>query len=89
MFEINPYEDNPTLSPTESLLLWEYAKLAIHVKHLAAATKQLTLQPDDAILPRLRILERKMSLVLTLFKASVWGLINEDPSIDTATTTAM
>jgi len=33
--------------------------------------------PDEAMLKRLRILERKMGLVLTLFKASVWGVVNE------------
>jgi len=26
---------------------------------------------------RLRIMERKMGLVLTLFKASVWGVVND------------
>ena len=34
VFEINPYESHPALSSTESELLWEYAKLAIHVKHV-------------------------------------------------------
>ncbi|KAF8559730.1 hypothetical protein OG21DRAFT_1402270 [Imleria badia] len=77
IFDQNPYESHPALSTTEADLLWEYAKLAQHIKDLTATTKQLSEQPDQNLLVRLRVLERKMSLVLTLFKASVWGVINE------------
>lgn len=55
--------------------------------------------PDKELLARLRVLETKMGLVLTLvrsriivpvhelidelqFKASVWGVINEQPATD-------
>jgi len=31
---------------------------------------------------QLRELETKMGLVLTLFKASVWGVINEQPAAE-------
>ncbi|KAN0077136.1 DASH complex subunit Dad3 domain containing protein [Tylopilus felleus] len=88
--DINPYESHPALSTTEADILWEYAKLAHHIKDLTATTKQLSQQPDQHILVRLRVLEQKMTLVLTLFKASVWGVINEQAvsgqSIDTTTT---
>ncbi|KAG8217669.1 DASH complex subunit Dad3-domain-containing protein, partial [Butyriboletus roseoflavus] len=82
VFDVNPYESHPALSTTEMELLWEYAKLAQHIKDLTATTKQLSEQPDHNLLVRLRVLERKMSLVLTLFKASVWGLINEQTATD-------
>jgi hypothetical protein len=34
VFEHNPYRDHPALSELESELLWEYAKLAQHVKEV-------------------------------------------------------
>ncbi|KAH0830720.1 DASH complex subunit Dad3-domain-containing protein [Lanmaoa asiatica] len=92
--DVNPYESHPALSTTEAELLWEYAKLAQHIKDLTATAKQLSEQPNHNLLVRLRVLERKMSLVLTLFKASVWGVINEQAAtdlsgqyVDTSTTT--
>ncbi|KAJ6591821.1 DASH complex subunit Dad3-domain-containing protein [Mycena vulgaris] len=44
---------------------------------LKQKTRNLTEKPDTALLARLRVLENKMGLILTLFKASVWGVINE------------
>ncbi|KAJ8087961.1 hypothetical protein PM082_013512 [Marasmius tenuissimus] len=79
IFEQNPYEDHPSLSPTEAAVLWEYAKLAENVKQLTAKTRSLTEEPDERLVARLRSLEKKMGLVFTLFKASVWGVINEQP----------
>lgn len=32
VLDLNPYETHPALSPTEADLLWEYAKLAQHIK---------------------------------------------------------
>lgn len=32
IFEINPYEDHPSLSPLEAEVLWEYAKLNQQIK---------------------------------------------------------
>ncbi|KAL0571047.1 hypothetical protein V5O48_010902, partial [Marasmius crinis-equi] len=80
IFERNPYEDQPSLSPTEASVLWEYAKLAENVKQLTAKTRNLTEEPDEMLVARLRSLEKKMGLVFTLFKASVWGVINEQPA---------
>jgi len=78
----NPYRDHPSLSALEAEVLWEYAKLAYHIKLLSSQAHKLTEEPDETLLPRLRVLEKKMGLVLTLFKASVWGVINEQPSFD-------
>ncbi|KAF4615103.1 hypothetical protein D9613_003132 [Agrocybe pediades] len=162
----NPYESHPSLTPLESAVLWEYAKLAhnvrmvcifihhpklIHDHHhnpvclavkkhhsfvrplsvplfrsvllphvarssgdgerpfarkrllemmlnvdmvmdierhnltilfshqLTQKTRAISEEPDKVMLAKLRILEKKMGLVLTLFKASVWGVINEQP----------
>ncbi|KAJ8482103.1 hypothetical protein ONZ45_g1670 [Pleurotus djamor] len=78
----NPYANHPSLTPLEADVLWEYAKLAHHVKTAAQTTRSLGDQPDERMLARLRLLEKKMGLVLTLFKASVWGVINEQPAPD-------
>jgi len=82
IFETNPYETHPSLSPLEADVLWEYAKLSQHVKEMTAQTRKLSEAPDENLLACLRVLERKMGLVLTLFKASVWGVINEQPVAD-------
>ncbi|KAF9566370.1 hypothetical protein CPC08DRAFT_628511 [Agrocybe pediades] len=75
----NPYESHPSLTPLESAVLWEYAKLAHNVRMLTQKTRAISEEPDKVMLAKLRILEKKMGLVLTLFKASVWGVINEQP----------
>ncbi|KAH9180739.1 DASH complex subunit Dad3-domain-containing protein [Lactarius sanguifluus] len=74
---INPYEDHPSLSPLEAEVLWEYAKLNQHVKDLVAQTRTLNQTHEGTMLEQLRVLERKMGLVLTLFKASVWGVMSD------------
>ncbi|TFK30047.1 hypothetical protein FA15DRAFT_194753 [Coprinopsis marcescibilis] len=80
IFIVNPYEGHPSLTPLQSEVLWEYAKLAQHVRSLTGKTRTLNEEPDKTMLARLRVLEKKMGLVLTLFKASVWGVINEQPA---------
>ncbi|PAV23826.1 dash complex subunit dad3 [Pyrrhoderma noxium] len=80
IFDLNPYEGHPALSTLEADVLWEYAKLSQHVKILVSKTRQLSDVPDKRLLNELRVLETKMGLVLTLFKASVWGVINEQPA---------
>ncbi|KAJ7085656.1 DASH complex subunit Dad3-domain-containing protein [Mycena belliarum] len=77
IFVENPYAAHPSLSPLERDVLWEYAKLAEHLKQLKHKTRALSAQPDALLLARLRAVENKMGLILTLFKASVWGVINE------------
>lgn len=34
IFDTNPYESHPSLSPLESDVLWEYAKLSQHIKEV-------------------------------------------------------
>ncbi|KAH6918453.1 DASH complex subunit Dad3-domain-containing protein [Coprinopsis sp. MPI-PUGE-AT-0042] len=103
IFTANPYEGHPSLSQLEAEVLWEYAKLAQHIRsvrlhsiswktyypllkprndiaQLSQKTRSLNDEPDKTMLARLRVLEKKMGLVLTLFKASVWGVINEQPA---------
>ncbi|KAJ7461555.1 DASH complex subunit Dad3-domain-containing protein [Mycena latifolia] len=77
VFAENPYANQASLSPIEKEVLWEYAKLAENLKQLKQKTRNLTEQPDTLLLARLRAVENKMGLILTLFKASVWGVINE------------
>lgn len=63
----NPYDRHPSLSVLEAQVLWEYAKLA---QHLRTISRLLTQQPDSALLANLRTLEKKMGLVLTLVRTS-------------------
>ncbi|TEB36432.1 hypothetical protein FA13DRAFT_1787872 [Coprinellus micaceus] len=79
IFSVNPYDGHPQLKPVEAEVLWEYAKLA---QNLSQKTRSLNEEPDQTMLARLRVLEKKMGLVLTLFKASVWGVINDQPAPD-------
>jgi len=71
----------------EAELLWEYAKLAQNLRMVTQKTRLLHEEPDKHMLAKLRILEKKMGLVLTLFKASVWGVINEQQNPLRNTTT--
>ncbi|KAJ3881331.1 DASH complex subunit Dad3-domain-containing protein [Lentinula edodes] len=79
IFEQNPYENHPSLSAVEAEVLWEYAKLAQNVKLVTTKTRKLMDEPDQMLVARLRSLETKMGLVMVLFKASVWNVINEQP----------
>ncbi|GHJ85455.1 hypothetical protein NliqN6_1857 [Naganishia liquefaciens] len=78
IYTVNPYLDHPQLaSPLEGEVLWEYAKLARTIRRVDSFAKTTSTQPNDALLAELRSLERKMGLVLTLFKASVWAMITD------------
>jgi len=52
------------------------------VKSLLQKTRKLSEAPDQALLEQLRVLERKLGLVLTLFKASVWAAINDRQAVE-------
>ncbi|KAF7792912.1 hypothetical protein EIP86_004014 [Pleurotus ostreatoroseus] len=84
IYENNPYEGLPALTELEAEVLWEYAKLSQSVKDLIAETRRLNEAPNETLLRSLRTLEMKMGLVLTLFKASVWAVINEQPASEDA-----
>ncbi|KAM5531734.1 hypothetical protein V8D89_014583 [Ganoderma adspersum] len=82
ILETNPYEGHPNLSELEAEVLWQYAKLSQNIKELISETRRVSEAPDEKMLKQLRALEVKMGLVLTLFKASVWAVINEQPMAD-------
>ncbi|KAG1891456.1 hypothetical protein F4604DRAFT_1706439 [Suillus subluteus] len=69
IFDANPYESHASLTCTGGECF----------VGLTVTTRRLSEGPDENLIARLRVLERKMGLVLTLFKASVWGVINEQP----------
>ncbi|PWN90050.1 hypothetical protein FA10DRAFT_301333 [Acaromyces ingoldii] len=72
----NPYTGHRLLNSTEQEVLGEYARLAGTIKRISALSAPLSSsQMHQQLLTDLRVLERKMGLVLTLFKASVWALI--------------
>ncbi|KZT59892.1 hypothetical protein CALCODRAFT_493152 [Calocera cornea HHB12733] len=73
----NPYASHQALSPLEGEVLWEYARTAGLIRKLSGIAKDLGGRPNEELLSQLRVLERKMGLVLTLFKASVWAVIVE------------
>ncbi|VDB82677.1 unnamed protein product [Peniophora sp. CBMAI 1063] len=77
VFEANPYAGHHSLSTLEAEVLWEYAKLNQHIKDLIVQTRRLTEKPDELLIERLRILEHKMGLVFTVFKASAWAIISD------------
>ena len=82
IFLVNPYQSHPSLTPLEAEVLWEYAKLAQNIRMVCSIitslspfqfypkvtqkTRLLHEEPDKHMLAKLRILEKKMGLVLTL-----------------------
>ncbi|KAK4053391.1 hypothetical protein OIV83_001555 [Microbotryomycetes sp. JL201] len=65
-----------TIARLESQVLHEYAQVSSNLEQIAAVTQSLSgAQPH--LLNEVRPLERKLGLVLTLFKASVWSLIRK------------
>ncbi|WFD19450.1 hypothetical protein MCAP1_001680 [Malassezia caprae] len=81
----NPYEGHRALSSSEQELLGEYARLAATVHRVAALSVQLSNSTHHAnTLRDLRAIERKMGLVLTLFKASVWAIVMQQTDMEEA-----
>ena len=52
VFEINPYENNPSLTALEAEVLWEYAKLSQNVNNFDCSLRIESLTEDhfDTIL---------------------------------------
>ncbi|CED82920.1 DASH complex subunit Dad3 [Phaffia rhodozyma] len=69
----NPYSLNSAFSPLEASVLLEYAKLSQQLKKIASFKRQSN-PPHEEVLLAFRGLEKKMGLVLTLFKSSVWAV---------------
>jgi len=47
------------------------------INDLVVRTRSANKMHEETMLEKLRVLERKMGLVLTLFKASVWGVMSD------------
>lgn len=81
----NPYEGHRSLAPKEQQLLGEYARLAATVRRVAQLSSQLSSSTlHNEVHNELRAIERKMGLVLTLFKASVWAIVMQQSDEDEA-----
>ncbi|KAH8084654.1 DASH complex subunit Dad3-domain-containing protein [Filobasidium floriforme] len=78
----NPYAGHAECSDLEAEVLWEYAKLAKAIRRVDALARDTADNPNDKLLEDLRVLEKKMGLVLTLFKASVWALITDQEAAE-------
>lgn len=48
IFEVNPYENHPELTQTESEVLWEYAKLNQRLKIVSIPNVRLTRLPPES-----------------------------------------
>ncbi|KAL1732520.1 hypothetical protein EV714DRAFT_206750 [Schizophyllum commune] len=71
VYTTNPYANHPSLTPTESEVLWEYAKLARRMKEVQIM-KELTNEQDQAaLIGQLRVLEKKMGFVMTLVRLAL------------------
>lgn len=78
----NPYEGHRGLTANEQLVLGEYARLAATVRRVAVLSTQLSSSSlHTNVLNELRAIERKMGLVLTLFKASVWAIVMQQSDV--------
>ncbi|ODQ67956.1 hypothetical protein NADFUDRAFT_48614 [Nadsonia fulvescens var. elongata DSM 6958] len=71
------YSTSSQLTQTEKDLLIEYQKLALSLNELSALMNRVATVPTRQILETLRTLESKSSLVFTLVKASVYGLLQQ------------
>ncbi|OCF55742.1 DASH complex subunit DAD3 [Kwoniella mangroviensis CBS 10435] len=81
---VNPYANNNHLSTLEQDVLWEFAKLNDKVKRASNLAKLTAESPNEALLAELRTLEKRMGMVLTLFQASVWGVLQESQAAEEA-----
>jgi DASH complex subunit DAD3 len=74
----NPYLGHRHLSAQQAQLLGEYYRLSQTLKRILALSGALSAtKPHAQVLDLLRLTERKMGLVITLFKASVWSIMVE------------
>ncbi|BGP15618.1 hypothetical protein JCM10213_004138 [Rhodosporidiobolus nylandii] len=73
---MHPPPASEVIARLEQQVLDEYALTAQHLDDVTASTQHLAaVQPQ--LLAELRPLERKLGLILTLFKASVWSLLRQ------------
>ncbi|GAA96044.1 uncharacterized protein L969DRAFT_90276 [Mixia osmundae IAM 14324] len=71
------YTDSAQFTTPEAQVLNEYARMAANLDKLATLASSLA-STQPALLNHLRPLERKLGLVLTLFKASVWATLQAE-----------
>ncbi|KAG5440791.1 hypothetical protein PCK2_000227 [Pneumocystis canis] len=76
-----------SLSPLEISLLQEYTRLVQNLNKLSHILYTLAHTPMVHVLDALSGLERKIGLVFTLFKASVWAILANAEQIEASGTT--
>lgn len=75
---VNPYLGHRHLTQSEAHLLGEYHRLSQTLRRILSLSASLSAtKPHAQVLDSLRLTERKMGLVITLFKASVWSIMVE------------
>ncbi|KAF9980381.1 hypothetical protein BGZ65_005175, partial [Modicella reniformis] len=63
-------------------LIAEYAKLSAKLKHINETLQEMNAIDIAQLIDRIRIVERKMGLVYTLFKSSVYSVAMQQQNQD-------
>ncbi|CAH2447876.1 hypothetical protein PP7435_CHR2-1748 [Komagataella phaffii CBS 7435] len=68
------YSRQPQLTLLEANILQQYQRLALLLRRLSSEIARITAQPMSQLIDNLSGLEKKLSLVSTLFKGAVYSL---------------
>ncbi|KAH3673571.1 hypothetical protein WICMUC_003678 [Wickerhamomyces mucosus] len=76
------YTQTSQLTDLELKILQQYQNLAKRLKYLSQIIAKLTSSPSPQLLEDLRVIESKIALVFTLFKAAVYSLFLQQESVE-------
>ncbi|CDR36397.1 CYFA0S01e01156g1_1 [Cyberlindnera fabianii] len=79
------FSQSTQLSELELKILQRYQTLALRLNHLSAVIDKLISQPTPQVLENLRVIESKIALVFTLFKAAVYSLFLQQEGAESNT----
>lgn len=76
------FSKNAQLSEIEVKILQRYQSLAKRLNELSQVINRLVEQPTPQLLENLRVIESKIALVFTLFKAAVYSLFLQQEGVE-------
>jgi DASH complex subunit DAD3 len=76
------FSKNTQLSEIEVKILQRYQSLAKRLNQLSQVINRLVEQPTPQLLENLRVIESKIALVFTLFKAAVYSLFLQQEGVE-------
>jgi DASH complex subunit DAD3 len=76
------YTQSTQLTELELKILQQYQALSKRLDHLNAVIQDLVSRPTAQLTENLRVIESKVALVFTLFKASVYSLFLQQEGAD-------